>query len=93
MKNIISIMEEPAPGSLVFLDELGAGTDPSEGAALAMAILEELSRIGGLAVATTHVNELKLFAQVREGMQNAAMEFDQQTFSHLPPAAGSARPE
>lgn len=81
MKNIISIMEEAAPSSLVLFDELGAGTDPSEGAALAMAILDQLSRIGGLAVATTHVNELKLFAQVREGMQNAAMEFDQETLS------------
>ncbi len=81
MKNIIQIMEEAGPSSLILFDELGAGTDPSEGAALAMAILEELSHIGGLAVATTHVNELKLFAQVREGMQNAAMEFDQQTLS------------
>ncbi len=81
MKNIISIMEEATSSSLVLLDELGAGTDPSEGAALAMAILAELSRRGGLAVATTHINELKLFAQVREGMQNGAMEFDPETLS------------
>lgn len=76
MKNIISILEDTGPSSLVLLDELGAGTDPSEGAALAMAILNRLSRAGALAVATTHINELKLFAQVTEGMQNAAMEFN-----------------
>lgn len=79
MKNIIAITGEASPGSLVLLDELGAGTDPSEGAALAMAILEELARRGALTVATTHINELKLFAQLRPGMQNAAMEFDLET--------------
>ncbi|HOB28921.1 MAG: endonuclease MutS2 [Dethiobacteria bacterium] len=80
-KNIISILEEHGPASLALLDELGAGTDPSEGAALAMAILSTLARRGGLSVATTHINELKLFAQVQEGMQNAAMEFDQETLA------------
>ncbi len=81
MKNIIEIIAESGPGSLVLFDELGAGTDPSEGAALAMAILEELTRKGSLTVATTHINELKLFAQVQEKMQNAAMEFDPDTLA------------
>ncbi len=80
-KNIISILERHGPDSLVLLDELGAGTDPSEGAALAMAILSTLARQGGLTVATTHINELKLFAQVQPGMQNAAMEFDRETLA------------
>ena len=81
MKNIIGIIEETGPESLVLFDELGAGTDPSEGSALAMAILEELTARGALTVATTHINELKLFAQVREQMQNAAMEFDPDTLT------------
>ncbi len=81
MKNIIAIVEEAGPGSLVLFDELGAGTDPSEGSALAMAILEELTQNGALTVATTHINELKLFAQAQENMQNAAMEFDLETLA------------
>lgn len=81
MKNIIEIIAESSPGALVLLDELGAGTDPSEGSALAMAILEELTHKGALSVATTHINELKLFAQVQEKMQNAAMEFDPDTLA------------
>jgi len=81
MKNIIEIIEESGPSSLVLFDELGAGTDPSEGSALAMAILGELTAKGVLTVATTHINELKLFAQVQERMQNAAMEFDPDTLT------------
>lgn len=81
MKNIIEIISEADNGSLILLDELGAGTDPSEGSALAMAILEDLTAKGALTVATTHINELKLFAQVQEKMQNAAMEFDPDTLT------------
>lgn len=81
MKNIISIIDDAGSGSLILLDELGAGTDPSEGSALAMAILDELTTKGAMTVATTHINELKLFAQVRQNMQNAAMEFDLDTLS------------
>lgn len=79
MRNIIAIVAEAASGTLVLFDELGAGTDPSEGSALAMAILDELTGKGALTVATTHINELKLFAQAREKMQNAAMEFNPDT--------------
>jgi DNA mismatch repair protein MutS2 len=76
MLNIIEILAKAAPSSLVLLDELGAGTDPSEGSALAMAILEELHSRGIRTVATTHINELKVFAHLRQGMENASMEFD-----------------
>lgn len=79
MNNIIEILLEAGSDSMVLFDELGAGTDPSEGAALAMAILAELTARGALTVATTHINELKLFAQLQDEMQNAAMEFDPDT--------------
>ena len=81
MRNIIEIINESDSKTLVLFDELGAGTDPSEGSALAMAILGELTTRGTLTVATTHINELKLFAQVQEKMQNAAMEFDPDTLT------------
>ena len=81
MRNIIEIINESGPMTLLLFDELGAGTDPSEGSALAMAILGELTGREALTVATTHINELKLFAQVQEKMQNAAMEFDPDTLT------------
>lgn len=81
MRNIIEIINESGPRTLILFDELGAGTDPSEGSALAMAILGELTGREALTVATTHINELKLFAQVQEKMQNAAMEFDPDTLT------------
>jgi DNA mismatch repair protein MutS2 len=77
MLNIIEILSKAtSSSSLVLLDELGAGTDPSEGSALAMAILEELHSRGVRTVATTHINDLKVFAHLKEGMENASMEFD-----------------
>lgn len=79
LKNIVAILSEAEAGDLVLLDELGAGTDPSEGAALAKAILEKLASNGVLALVTTHSSALKIFAQAQEEMQNASMEFDPET--------------
>ncbi|MBB6669714.1 endonuclease MutS2 [Cohnella nanjingensis] len=76
MTNLIGMLEQVTPRSLVLLDELGAGTDPAEGSALAIAILEHLHLIGCRIVATTHYSELKAYAYNREGIINASMEFD-----------------
>jgi DNA mismatch repair protein MutS2 len=76
MKNIVGILDKADENSLVLLDELGAGTDPIEGAALAMSILEELNNRRCTCVSTTHYSEIKAFAMTHEGMENASMEFD-----------------
>ena len=81
LRNVISLLDRVGPASLVLLDELAAGTDPAEGAALARALLQHLLTRGALTVATTHHGELKLFAHSTAGVKNAAVEFDPATLS------------
>ena len=79
LRNVVATLAEAERGDLALLDEVGAGTDPDEGAALAMAVLETLLERGVLAAATTHYPELKAFALNTPGVRNASMEFDANT--------------
>ena len=79
MKNIVEITDCCGPDTLVLFDELGAGTDPAEGAALAMAVIEFCRKLGAKVAATTHYGELKLYAMRTAGVMNASCEFDVET--------------
>lgn len=79
MKNIGTILKQANEKSLVLMDELGAGTDPAEGAALALSIIEKLRSKGSKVMATTHYGELKVYALETPGVQNASCEFDTNT--------------
>lgn len=81
LRRITTIVEAAGPGTLVLLDELGAGTDPTEGSALAQALLDHFIRTGAIVAATTHYAELKAYAHTTPGARNAAVEFDLESLS------------
>ncbi len=83
ISNLSFILKNAGPRSLVLVDELGTGTDPEEGAALACAVLQELRKSGALVFATTHLADIKGFVHRTAGMVNASMEFDQETLTPL----------
>lgn len=79
MTNIVKVLEECGENTLLLFDELGAGTDPTEGAALAISIIENARRKGAMIAATTHYAELKVYATTQKGVQNACCEFNVET--------------
>ncbi|HKG27733.1 MAG TPA: endonuclease MutS2, partial [Thermomicrobiales bacterium] len=81
IRTVIAMLQQVTPDDLVLLDELGAGTDPQEGSALARAIVSRLLQLGPLVVATTHYPEVKAYAFATPGVENASVEFDVETLS------------
>ena len=82
MKHIVTVLREAGPETLVLLDELGGGTNPSDGEAIALAVLRKLTGVGALTLATSHHDGLKVYAHETEGIVNASMEFDNE--NHRP---------
>ena len=76
MRTVIAMLRQVTADNLVLLDELGAGTDPQEGSALARAIVSRLLELGPLVIATTHYPEVKAYAFATAGVENASVEFD-----------------
>lgn len=83
IKNLIEITKNANDNSLVLIDEIGAGTDPDEGSALAQAIIEDLLNKGSEGIITTHYSRLKEYAYVRDGIVNASMDFDSETYAPI----------
>ena len=83
IKNVLDILKKVNSDSLVIMDELGSGTDPTEGMGIAVAILEELAKSGALYLVTTHYPEVKQYAQKKEGVVNARMTFDKESLKPL----------
>ncbi|HEX3301976.1 MAG TPA: endonuclease MutS2, partial [Thermomicrobiales bacterium] len=81
MTNVISVLQSVGRQDLVLLDEVGAGTDPQEGSALARALLDEFLKTGALVIATTHYTEVKAYASTTAGVENGSVEFDLKTLS------------
>ncbi|HYP60747.1 MAG TPA: endonuclease MutS2, partial [Thermomicrobiales bacterium] len=81
MTNVISILQSVGNWDLVLLDEVGAGTDPQEGSALARALMDEFLKTGALVIATTHYTEVKAYASTTAGVENGSVEFDLKTLS------------
>lgn len=83
VKNLAEIMKESSKSTLLLFDEIGSGTEPNEGSALAIAILEELYHKGCITIATTHYGEIKNFSEQHPDFENAAMEFEKETLEPL----------
>ena len=83
MKNISEIMTASTNNTLLLFDEIGSGTEPNEGAALAIAILEEFYQMGGITVATTHYGEIKRYSEIHSDFMNAAMQFDSEALEPM----------
>jgi DNA mismatch repair protein MutS2 len=79
MRNIAEMAQQVKPSALILLDEVGTGTDPDEGAAMAIAIVEHFRRIGSITIASTHYPRLKMWASQTTGVRNASVEFNEQT--------------